>query len=117
MSEEQSSRKSFLQMLGLAAGATIISKSGIARGFDQTEIKKLTKEQQEFMNEYEKWMDEFIEVVRIQKTEPEGIEHHKQMIALTEKVGTFQPQLDKYMQDETFAFIFKISIERMTKEI
>ena len=117
MSEEETSRKSFLQMLSLAAGATLVSKSGLAKGFDQTEIRKLTAEQQKFMTEYEQWMDEFIEVVRIQKTEPEGIDHHKQMISLTEKAEKFQPVLDKYMQDETFAFIFRISIERMTKEI
>jgi hypothetical protein len=117
MSEEQTSRKKFLQLLGLTAGATLVSKSGLAKGFDQTEILKLTKEQQEFMHRYEKWMDKFTEVVRIQKTEPEGIEHHKTMIALTEEVAQLQPELDNFMKDETFAVIFRVSIERMTKEI
>ncbi len=117
MSKENPSRKKFLQLLGLSAGAVLASKSGLANGFDKTEILKLTSDQQTFMNRYEKWMDEFTKEIRIQKTSPEGIEHHKRMIALTEESEQFQPQLEKFMQDETFATIFRISIERMTKEI
>lgn len=117
MSDEPTSRKKFLQMLCLAAGATIVSKSGLAKGFDPVEIRKLTPEQQKFMGEYEKWMDEFTKIVRVQKTAPEDMENHKRMIALTEQAEKFQLELDKHLQDATFAFIFRISIERMTNEI
>ena len=117
MSEEQSSRKKFLKLLGLAAGATLVSKTGLAKGFDQTEIKKLTPPQQEFMNEYEKWMDDFTQVVREQKEKPDDLDNHSKMIVLTHEAEKFQPKLDEYMQDETFAYIYRVSIQRMTNEI
>jgi hypothetical protein len=117
MSEKKSSRRKFLQVLGLTATATLISTSGYSIGFDRTEIQKLTSKQQEFMDRYEKWMLAFIEVVRIQKTEPNNVDNHKAMISLTEKAETFKPELDEYMQDGVFALIFRMSIEKLTKEI
>jgi len=88
MSEEQSSRKKFLKLLGLAAGATLVSKTGLAKGFDQTEIKKLTPPQQEFMNEYGKWMDDFTQVVREQKEKPDDLDNLKQHPRLNTSIMT-----------------------------
>ena len=117
MSENQSSRRKFLQLLGLSAGAAIVSKNAIASGFNPEDIRKLTSEQQEFMHHYEKWMDEFIHVIKAQKVNFDDVENHQKMIALTHQAETFQPKLDKYMQDETFAVIYAFAIERMTKDI
>jgi hypothetical protein len=117
MSEKQSTRRKFLQMLGLSAGATIITASGMAHGFDKEEIKKLNAAQQEFMLRYEQWMTEYIKVIRIQKTDPDNIEYHKEMAALSAKAEAFQPALAVFMKDPVFALIFKLSIERMVKEI
>ena len=117
MSEDQSSRKKFLQLLGLSAGAVLVSNSALAGIVNHEEILKLNPEQQEFMIRYGKWMDEFIEIIRIQKTEPDNIENHKKMIVLTEKAEEMQSKLTEYMQDKTFAMIYMVSIERMRKEI
>ncbi len=117
MSDKQSSRRKFLQFLGLTAGATIVSKNVFAKGFDHTEIRKLTEKQQEFMFRYEKWMDEFIQVINVQKTEPENMENQKKVMSLSKLSEEFKPELDEHMKDETFAFIFRISIERMTNQI
>ena len=104
-------------MLGLTAGAVLVNNSAIAKGFDQTEILKLTPEQQVFMHGYEKWMDEFTQVVKVQKTEPDNLDNHAKMIALTQKAEEFNPKLAEYMQDGTFAVIFQMSISRLTNEI
>ena len=117
MSDKQSSRRKFLQMLGITAGSAVIGTSALASGFDKEEIKKLTAPQQEFMLEYEKWMTEYIKVIRVQKTDPENIEYHKQTAALSAKAEAFQPALAEFMKDPTFALIFRVSIERMVKEI
>lgn len=117
MSETQSSRKKFLQLLGLTAGAALVGKSALAAIANHEEILKLNPEQQTFMIGYGKWMDEFIEVIRIQKTEPDNMANHKRMIALTEQAEAMQPQLTEFMKDKTFALIYKTSIERMRKEI
>lgn len=117
MSENQSTRRKFLQFIGLTASATVVSKSALANFTRPEEILKLNSVQQEFMIRYGKWMDEFTEVVRIQKTAPDNLENHKKMIALTEKATAFQPELAEFMKDETFSLIYKVSIERMSKEI
>jgi len=117
MSEEQSSRRKFIKLFGLSAGATLTSVSGMAAFIDQTEIRKLNPEQREFMIRYGKWMDEFTELIKIQKTDPNGLEINKRIIALTEKVEKLRPQLEAYMTDKTFALIYKESIKRVTAEI
>ena len=115
--EKQSTRRTFLQFLGLAAGTTILNASAGAAGFDLEEIKKLTPPQQEFMLTYEKWMTENIEVIRNQKAEPDNIKHHQKLTELAAKAEAFQPILADMMKDKTFALIYRASIVRMTKEI
>lgn len=114
---DNSSRRNFLQMLGMSAGASLIGKSALAAFTNTEEIKKLNPQQQEFMMRYGKWMDEFIDVIRVQKDSPDDLENHKKMIALTERSEQLQPELTEHMKDETFSLIYNLSIERMTKEI
>ncbi len=117
MSENQSTRRKFLQFLGLSASATIVSSSVLAKSVESAEIVKLNPEQQEFMVGYGKWMDEFIEVIRIQKTDPGNKENNSKMIALTHRSEESRPKLTEYMKDPAFSVIYKIAIERMSKEI
>lgn len=117
MSEKQSTRRNFLQLLGLSISATLLSTSAIAGFIDEAEISKLSPEQQRFMIRYGKWMDEFIKVIRIRKTDPGSHENNKNMIALTEKAEEMKPGLNEFMKDKTFQQIYKASIQRMSKEV
>jgi hypothetical protein len=117
MSEKQSARRKFLKYLGLSAGATLVSTGALGSFLDAEEIKKLNPEQQEFMLRYGKWMDEFIEVIRTQKTNPANTENNRKMISLTERAEQFKPELSSLMKDKTFSIIYQASIERMSKEI
>jgi len=113
----ESSRRSFLKTLGLSAGATLVSSNIFGSFVDKDEILKLNPEQQKFMTRYESWMDQFTNVIRIQKSEPENMDNQKAMISLTEQAELFKPELAEFMKDEKFALIYKASIERMSKEI
>jgi hypothetical protein len=53
----------------------------------------------------------------VQKTAPNDQENNKKMIAITEIADEFKPQLNEFMKDGTFALIYKMSMERMSKEI
>lgn len=117
MAKTQSTRKRFLQLLGISTGATLIGGQALAAGINYPDIRMLKREHQEFMTRYEKWIDEYIQVIRIRKSEPGNMENHKAMMALTEKAETFKPELAKYMQDETFTLFFRSTIEKMTQEI
>ena len=114
---EKNDRRSFLKLFGLTAGASLTGSKVLGAFIDTTEVRKLNEEQQEFMVRYGQWMDEYLNVVRIRKTEPDNMDNHRRMIELTEQAESFQPELKVYMQDETFSFIFKAAIKRVTDEI
>ena len=113
----ESSRRSFLKTLGLSAGATLVSTNILGSFVNKDEILKLNPEQQKFMTRYGSWMDDFTNVIRMQKTAPDNLDNHKTMISLTEQAELFKPELAEFMKDENFAMIYKASIERMSKEI
>jgi len=117
MPEQESTRRKFLQIFGLSAGASLLKTNAMASFTDQAAIKKLTPEQQEFMLRYGKWMDEFTKLVHLQKTDPDNLENHKKMMNLTKKAEEMQPALSEFMKDETFSLIYKASIDRLSKEI
>ena len=75
MSEEESNRRKFLRLLGLSAGAVLVSTNAFSIFMKPEEILKLKPDQQEFMKRYGKWMDEFIEVIRIMKKDPQNKEN------------------------------------------
>lgn len=117
MSEEQSTRRNFLKIIGLSAGASMVGTSTIASFVNHSEIQKLNTEQLEFMLRYGTWMDDFTEVVRVQKTEPDNHENNMKMISLTTKAEELQPELSVFMKDETFSLIYLASIKRLSDEI
>jgi hypothetical protein len=77
----------------------------------------ISAEQQDFMSKYEKWMDDFIDVIRVQKISPNNLENNKKLIKLTEIAKAWQPKLTEFMKDDNFAGYYIISTERMTHEI
>lgn len=117
MQSKQSTRRKFLKLFGLSAGASLVSATALAGIVDETEIRKLTPQQQAFMLRYEKWMDEYIEVIRKKKTDPHNQENKNKMTELSNQAEKFKPELAEFMKDETFQIVYKASIERMTKEI
>ena len=117
MSDLSSDRRKFLKILGLSTTATLVSSSVFANFINESEIKKLNPAQQEFMMRYGKWMDDFTEIIRIQKSAPESIENHQKMMEITNEVKELQSELQEFMKDETFELIFKASIQRVSNEI
>lgn len=117
MTENESARRKFLKLFGLSVGASMLSTNVFADSIAGKEIFRLNPRQQEFMARYEKWMDEFIEVIRIKKVSPDNPENKMKMMALTKRAEKFKPEINEFMKDKTFSLIYKRSIERMSKEI
>ena len=118
MDQYESTRRNFIRKLGLSLGAAVAVSSAVKAGvLEKKESFALTPEQEKFMVRYEKWMDDFIEVIHVQKENPYHMDNNKQLIKLTEIAKEWQPQLTKYMKDENFAKYFMITTERMTNEI
>ncbi len=117
MTDSESGRRKFMKKVGLLAGATILSSGAQANPFDSSEIKKLNPTQQEFMHRYGEWMDDFTEVIRLQKADPNNQEIIEKMKVMTAKAGEFKPELADHLKDETFALIYLESIKRVKNEI
>ena len=106
-----------MTFLGLSAGASLISSTAFGRVIKEDEIKRLKPVQQAFMLRYGQWMDEFIEVIRVEKADPGNLENNHRKMALAESALHMQPELSEFMKDETFAVIYTESIKRMSNEI
>ena len=118
--DENNSRRKFLKsgMLTAAiAGATLVSTNSFSAFIDRADVRTLNPEQQEFMQRYGKWMDDFIDVIRKKQAEPGNKDHQKIITVLSEKAAGFKPELTEFLKDGNFALIYHASIDRMSKEI
>lgn len=121
MDTYENKRRDFLKKLGLIAGATIITASGISKASGivspgETAIK-LSDEQETFLSMYEKWLDQFHGMAKAQKNNAEDLENNKKLMSLSEEAGKWQKKLVDYMTDENFARRFMLMTERVTNII
>jgi len=111
-------RRDFLRKLGFTLGASLTASSMISANIIKSDLNmNISPDQKEFMHHYEKWMDEFISVIRIQKVDPENIENNKNLVLLSERAKKWQTKLHDYMKEENFARYYMTASERMTMEI
>ena len=115
--QKQNSRRDFLCIVGLSAGTALLSTSAFSSFIDKAEVLKLNPKQQEFMLRYGKWMDDFIDVIRKKKAEPDNQRHHKVTMTLSDKAAAFKPELTELLKDKNFELVYRAAIDRMSKEI
>jgi len=118
MNEYEESRRAFLSKLGLAVGAgTMGAEKLSAKVLNRKEEFPLTNEQQELMDRYEQWMDEFIPVIKDFRANQNDPVAKKRIAELSEQAEAWRPKLNAYMEDDNFARYYATATERMTKEI
>jgi hypothetical protein len=77
----------------------------------------LTDEQQQLMDRYEEWMDEFIPVIKDFRANQNDQVAKKRIAELSEQAEEWRSELNNFMEDENFARYYATATERMTKEI
>jgi len=108
-------RRRFLTKLGMSLGVTLTGTQVMqGENVPETNASSISAEQAVFMKNYERWMDDFIEVIKFQKKEPENLENNMKIVALSEEARVFQKELMGYMTDENFARYYMVATERMT---
>ena len=118
MNEYEESRRAFLAKLGLAVGTVTLGGQKIsARVLNSKTDFPLTAEQQDLMNRYEQWMDDFIPVIKAFRANQNDPLAKKQIAELSEVAESWRPKLTEFMKDENFARYYMTATERMTKEI
>jgi hypothetical protein len=114
----EENRLDFLKKLGLTLSVSLIPSVRLSAIItDDKETIPLTPEMVEFMDRYEHWMDEYIEVIRKFKHNADDMANNANMIRLCDVAKEWQPALVNYMKDTDFARYYMIATERMTKEI
>jgi hypothetical protein len=111
-------RRRFLSKLGLTLGVTLTGTK-VMQGENEASADVLTisSGQKTFMQNYERWMDDFIEVIKVQKKDPENLQNNMKIVSLSEEAKQFQAELMGYMEDENFARYYMVATERMTLAI
>lgn len=118
MNEYEESRRAFLTKLGLAIGvSTVGSEKLSAKVLNKRTEFPLSSEQQQFMDRYEQWMDQFIPVIRDFRNDANNKASQKRIAELSEEAELWRVQVTEYMKDENFARYYMTATERMTKEI
>jgi len=84
---------------------------------DKREEIVLTPEQKQFMDKYENWLEDFRDMAKFQKVDPEHLENNKKLMALSEEAAKWQKDLVQHMKDENFARYYMIVTERVTSVI
>jgi galactitol-specific phosphotransferase system IIB component len=104
--------------LGLAIGTSVVASEKLSAKVlnDKSEFK-LSKEQQKLMQQYEKWMDEFIPAIQAQRKNQEDVLAKQSIVELSQQAEEWREQLAEYMKDENFARYYMTVTEKMTKEI
>jgi len=109
-------RREFLKKLGLIGGAAALAgASGIL--IAEKDKIVLTEVQHQFMDKYEQWLENFRDMAKYQKVDPDHLENNKKLMALSEEAGKWQKELVEHMKDENFARYYMIVTERVTKVI
>ena len=119
MDAYEQKRRDFLKKLGLIGGAAALTGVGGVVGslIDTREEIVLTPEQKQFMDKYENWLEDFRDMAKYQKVDPEHLENNKKLMALSEEAAKWQKDLVQHMKDENFARYYMIVTERVTKVI
>lgn len=118
MDSYESTRRSFIKKLGLSVGAATLGKVATSAEIVEKNIQfPLSSDQKEFMDMYEDWMDEFVEVIHQRKVNPDDLEANKKLMQLSEQSEAWQKKLSSFMEDENFARHYMIVTERMTNTI
>ena len=114
-------RRDFTKKVGLTVTATALATSGVNGASEIILNKKeefpLTTEQTNFMIKYEKWLDEFHDMAKLQKVSPEDKENNQKLMNLSKEAEKWQKELVEYMKDENFARYYMVVSEKVTAVI
>lgn len=114
----EESRRTFLAKLGLSVGAVAAGTAKLSATVlnDKMEFP-LTSEQQDLMNKYEVWMDNFIPAVQAQRKDDEDLIAKARIMELSREAENWRAQLAEFMEDDNFARYYMAATERLTKEV
>jgi len=113
--ENNDSRRNFLKKIGmtLTAAATTTFAAGAVK---TSKFDKLSLEKQAFLKKYKIWIDNFKNVVNVQKVDPQHAANNEYMMKLSEEAENWKAELQSYLTDQDFAEEYlKLTVELTNK--
>ncbi|WP_421919961.1 twin-arginine translocation signal domain-containing protein [Marinifilum sp.] len=101
MSNQNTNRRSFLQKLGLTAGAVALIDSEVLADVNVNKYSK-PEDREAFLTRYEKWVNQYIQVVEEEKKNSENIANKKRIMELSEEADGWQNQIKEYIKHDDF---------------
>ena len=118
MNNYEESRRKFLAKLGLTIGTAVVAGEKLSATVLNSKSEfKLTKKQEKLMQQYEKWIDNFIPAIQAQRNNQNDAVAKQKIVELSQQADDWKNQLEGFMKDENFARYYMTVTERMTKEI
>ncbi|WP_372752173.1 hypothetical protein [Labilibaculum sp.] len=101
MSNQNSTRRVFLQKLGVTVvAATAVNKELFA----DVNLNRFSSKQDrtDFLQQYEKWINEYIEVVDKEKSSKTDVANKHRIMELSEQASGWKEQIKEYLQHDDF---------------
>ena len=99
--QNNTSRRDFLQKLGLTVGAATLIDSEVLADVNPNKYSSV-EDREAFLTRYEKWVDQYIDVVEEEKKNKENIENKKRIMELSEEANGWQEQIKEYIKHDDF---------------
>ena len=101
MSNQNSTRRGFLQKFGVTVGATAIIDKEVLADINLNHFSS-EKDRKDFLLRYETWINDYIEVVEKEKLSNSEISNKHRIMELSEQANGWQSQIKEYLKYEDF---------------
>ncbi len=98
---KKDNRRKFIQKLGITVGATaLLTTESIASVANMQSGKDL--ERSEFLNNYENWVNQYIDVVEKEKADKHNMANKHRIMELSHQAKDWQEKIALYLNDDAF---------------
>lgn len=98
---KKDNRRKFIQKLGVTVGATaLLNTESIASVANMQSGKDL--ERSEFLNNYENWINQYIDVVEKEKSDKNNMANKHRIMELSHQAKNWQEKIALYLNDDQF---------------
>jgi len=101
MSNQNSTRRGFLQKLGITVGATALIDKEVLADINLNHYSS-EQDRKDFLLKYETWINDYIEVVEKEKLSYSEISNKHRIMELSEQANGWQSQIKEYLKHEEF---------------
>ncbi len=98
---KKDNRRKFIQKLGVTVGAAALLDSEAMASVGKMQASKEI-ERSEFLNHYENWVNQYIDVVEMEKSDKNNMANKHRIMELSHQAQDWQEKIAIYLNDDSF---------------